>query len=99
MRLSRASSRLEPPTPAMFVRSWPRRNLAYVQPPFSSPTRFSTGTSASSNQTSFTSWLPSSSVIGRTVTPGLFMSISKNEMPVCFFTVGSVRTRQKIQLA
>ena len=27
------------------------------------------------------------------------MSMSKKEMPACFFTAGSVRTRQKIQLA
>jgi hypothetical protein len=38
-------------------------------------------------------------MIGRTVTPGDFMSISRNEMPACAFAVGSVRTRQKIQSA
>ncbi len=37
--------------------------------------------------------------IGRTVMPGVFMSISRNEMPSCFFAAGSVRTRQKIQSA
>ena len=38
-------------------------------------------------------------MIGRTVTPGVFMSISRKEMPSCFLAVGSVRTRQKIQSA
>ena len=37
--------------------------------------------------------------IGRTVMPGVFMSISRNEMPSCFLALGSVRTRQKIQSA
>ena len=37
--------------------------------------------------------------IGRTVMPGVVMSISRNEMPSCFFAAGSVRTRQKIQSA
>jgi hypothetical protein len=64
---------------------------------FSSPTRFSAGTRTLSNHTSLTSCPPSISSIGRTVTPGLVMSMSRNEMPACFFTAGSVRTRQKIQ--
>src|SRR5262249_62249641 len=38
-------------------------------------------------------------MIGRTVTPGDFMSISRNEMPDCGLAAGSVRTRQKIQSA
>ena len=37
--------------------------------------------------------------MGRTLTPGLFMSISRNEMPDCCFALGSVRTRQNIQSA
>ena len=37
--------------------------------------------------------------MGRTVTPGLVMSMSRKEMPCCFFAAGSVRTRQKIQSA
>ena len=38
-------------------------------------------------------------MIGRTVTPGEFISISSIDMPSCFLTVVSVRTRQKIRLA
>ena len=37
------------------------------------------------------------SSIGRTSTPGSVMSMSSIEMPACFFTSGSVRTRVKIQ--
>src|SRR3954451_11753520 len=37
--------------------------------------------------------------IGRTVMPFDFMSIRMKEMPLCFFAVGSVRHRQKIQSA
>lgn len=37
--------------------------------------------------------------IGRTVMPGVFMSMRRKLMPSCFFTVASVRTRQKIQSA
>ena len=36
-------------------------------------------------------------MIGRTVTPGDFMSISRKEMPVCGLPSVEVRTRQKIQ--
>ena len=42
-------------------------------------------------------WAPSSMMIGRTVTPGVFMSISRKEMPSCGLASVSVRTRQKIQ--
>ena len=35
--------------------------------------------------------------MGRTLTPGLFMSISRKLMPVCGLPEVSVRTRQKIQ--
>ncbi len=37
--------------------------------------------------------------MGRTVTPGVAMSTSRNEMPSCFLAFGSVRTRRKIQFA
>jgi hypothetical protein len=37
--------------------------------------------------------------IGRTVTPGLFRSISRKEMPCCGLPLAWVRTRQKIQSA
>ena len=80
----------------MLVRSCANRYLAYVQPLFSSPTRLSRGTSTSSKNTSLTSASPSISTIGRTVTPGDFMSISRNEMPVCGLPSVEVRTRQKI---
>ena len=53
----------------------------------------------SSKNTSLTSWPPSMVWIGRTVMPGVFMSIRRKEMPSCFFAAGSVRTRQKIQSA
>jgi hypothetical protein len=52
-----------------------------------------------SKNTSFTSWPPSAMMIGFTVMPGVFMSISRNEMPSCGLALGSVRTRQKIQSA
>ncbi len=38
-------------------------------------------------------------MIGLTVMPGVFMSISRKEMPSWFLASGSVRTRQKIQSA
>ena len=41
-----------------------------------------------SKNTSLTSWPPSIVWIGRTVTPGDFMSTRKKEMPSCFFTDG-----------
>src|ERR1019366_3066102 len=41
--------------------------------------------------------LPLISRIGFGRTPGSSMSISRKLIPSCFFTVGSVRTRQKIQ--
>ena len=55
------------------------------------------GTSTLSNHTSLTSASPSNSTMGRTLTPGLFMSISKKLMPVCGLPSLLVRTRQKIQ--
>src|SRR6185295_1255903 len=42
---------------------------------------------------------PSMVMMGRTVTPGDFMSISRKEMPACGFAATWVRTRQKIQSA
>src|SRR5262245_29869740 len=42
---------------------------------------------------------PSMVTIGRTVMPGVFMSIRMKEIPSCFLAAGSVRTRQKIQSA
>ena len=70
---------------------------------FSSPTRFSTGTFTSVKKTEFTSWvparLPSAVMIGSTEMPGVFMSISRKEMPSWRLPSFDVRTRQKIQSA
>ncbi|MNC50316.1 hypothetical protein D3C75_995490 [compost metagenome] len=85
--------------PAWPVRSWLSRYLAQVQPWFSSPTRLATGTRTLSKNTSLTSCSPSRVMIGRTLMPGVAMSISRKEMPRCCWACGSVRTRQKIQLA
>ncbi len=38
-------------------------------------------------------------MMGRTVMPFVFMSMSRNEMPDCARAAGSVRTKQKIQSA
>ena len=83
----------------MPLRSCDSSILAQVQPLFSSCTRFSTGTRTFSSQTSLTSWAPSSVMIGRTVTPGLRMSISRKLMPDCLRAAGSVRTRKNPQSA
>jgi hypothetical protein len=42
---------------------------------------------------------PLISLIGRTDTPGVSMSIRRKVMPSCFFAFGSVRTSAKIQSA
>ncbi|MNN41014.1 hypothetical protein D3C81_1551070 [compost metagenome] len=99
MRLSRVSKALFCAIPPMLVRSWVSRYLAQVQPSFSCPTRLATGTRTLSKNTSLTSCSPSRVMIGRTVMPGVFMSISTNEMPRCCRASGSVRTRQNIQSA
>ena len=41
--------------------------------------------------------LPSAVMIGSTEMPGVFMSISRKEIPSCGLASGLVRTRQKIQ--
>ena len=95
---SAANSRLDEPTLPEPMRSWPSKYLATDQPLFSSCTRFSTGTFTSSKKISFTSCPPSIKISGRTVMPGVVMSISKKLMPSWrFSTWVSVRTRQKIQ--
>jgi hypothetical protein len=98
-RLMRRMRPLVSPVPAFPVRSLPSRNFAQSQPRSISPTSWSAGTRTLSKNTSLTSYPPSISSIGRTVTPGDFMSMSRNEMPCCFFAAGLVRTRQKIQSA
>ena len=65
-----------------------------VQPPLSGPIRFSLGTFTSVKKVSQKGELPLISLIGRTSTPGDFMSIRRNEMPSCFLVL-SVRTSAK----
>ena len=52
------------------------------------------GTRTASRNTSHRLWPSSIDVIGRTVMPGEFIGISRNEMPRCGLAAGSVRTRQ-----
>ncbi|MNG10268.1 hypothetical protein D3C84_937270 [compost metagenome] len=52
--LSRDNMALAMPIPAIVVRSWVSRYLAQVQPSFSRPTRFFTGTRTLSRNTSLT---------------------------------------------
>ena len=96
-----SSSRRDVPMRAVFMRSWPSRYLATVQPAPSSCTRFSTGTSTPSKNTSFTSCPPSMSASGRTVMPGV-LHVDQQERDALLLAApirGSVRTRQKIQSA
>ena len=82
------------------IRSYPSRYLATVRPFALLVHQVLDGTFTSSKNTSLTSWLPSRRTIGRTVMPGAFMSMSRNEMPSWRLPVfGSVLTRQKIQSA
>jgi len=80
-------------------RSKPSSDFAMVQPSFSSPTRFDTGTRTSSKNTWLKWCRPSIDTIGTIRTPGACMSMSRNEMPRCGFASTSVRTRQKIRFA
>ena len=97
--LTLLSARYSPPEYGL-PRSNSSRYLAHVQPSFKLPTRFSFGTLTSSKNT----WLiscapsagPSSVTNGDTVTPGVCISISRNEMPSCRLPSFEVRTRQKI---
>ena len=57
--------------------------MAMSQPPLISPTTFARGTRTSSKNTSLKSSSPVICVSGRTVTPGLCMSTSRNVMPLC----------------
>ena len=57
------------------------------------------GTRTSSKNTWLWTASPEDMTIGRTVTPGLVMSISRKVMPCCLRPLASVRTRQNIQLA
>ena len=91
--------RFERATPAMPLRSCASSILAQVQPLFSSSMRFSTGTRTFSSQTSLTSWPPSSVMIGRTVTPGRFMSIEQEGDAFLLLARRIGATRKKPQSA
>jgi len=73
--------------------------LAIPQPSFTRPTTFRTGTRTSVRKVSQKGDAPLISLMGRAVTPGESMSISRNVMPACFRASGSVRTRRNIQSA
>jgi hypothetical protein len=73
--------------------------MAMYQPRSSSPTRLATGIRASSKNTSANGVSPRMSVIGRTVTPGVAVSTSRNVMPLCFGASGLVRTSTNSQSA
>ncbi len=81
------------------VRSWPRRAFARSQPPFMRPTTLRTGTRTSARKVSQKGEEPLISLMGRTVTPGVSMSMRRKVMPECFGASKSVRTRMNIQSA
>ncbi len=80
---------------ALEVRSLLSRNLAWSQPVPGSPMRLSLGTRTLSRKTSQVEWSPLIIGIVRTVTPGVFMSSTSIEMPLCGRSVCAVRTRKK----
>ena len=63
-----------------------------------SPTTFFTGTRTSSKNVSQNGDAPLISLIGRTDTPGVSISINRKVMPACFTSV-FVRTSRNIQSA
>ena len=73
------------------TRSLPRVTAASRQPSPSAPIRWSTGMRTSVRNISLKCDCPVISVIGRTSTPGVVMSSTKYEMPLCFGADGSVR--------
>ena len=73
--------------------------MAYVQPIVGSPTTFSAGTRAFSNQVSQNARVLPVVRNGFARTPGVFMSTRKKPMPFCFLGPASVRARTKIQSA
>ena len=78
-------------------RSCASEPLAIAHPLFSSPTRFSFGTTTSLKNTSLRSgwWGSTISGSGRTVMPGVAMSTSTMLMPLCFGASVSVRQNRK----
>jgi hypothetical protein len=75
------------------MRTW----FAIFQPCVGSPTMFSVGTCTSVKKTWQKSWSPVICLRGEISIPGDLMSMRRKPIPACFFTSGSVRTRQKIQ--
>ncbi len=84
----------------MLERSFASAETVTDQPLPSSPRRFATGTFTSVKNTSAKWRSPAMFSIGRTSTPGVFMSTSRHVMPSCFtFGAKSVRTSRMIQSA
>ena len=81
------------PAPAvpMATRSYMSIAVAWFQPLFSSPSRWSAGTRTSVKNTSLKCEPPSIWWIGRTSTPGASIGRMNIEMPACFTASGSVR--------
>ena len=73
--------------------------FAIVQPAFSSPIRFSLGTSTLSKKVSQKGDFPDINVIGFVLTPLVAISISKKLIPSCFGSFGPVLTKANIQSA
>ena len=74
-------------------RSYGRMLIATAQPPFSSPSIRSAGTTTSSKNTSANSRSPLIISSGETVMPGVFMSTKKAVMPRWRESAGPVRVR------
>ena len=72
-------------------RSYGRMLMATAQPPFSSPSIRSAGTTTSSKNTSANSWSPLIISSGATVIPGVSMSTKNAVMPRCRESAGPVR--------
>ena len=72
---------------------------ATYQPRSSSPTTLARGTRTLSNSTWLNSCPPAILIIGRTDTPGDFISTSTKLIPRCFGASGSVRVSSIIQSA
>ena len=83
------------------ARSWPSEPVATRQPWWSSPIRFSAGTSTSSKNTSLKSRSsgPTIDPNGRRVSPGLSVGITRQLSPLCLGASGSVRTNARMKSA
>ena len=80
-------------------RSWSSVVIATCQPPPTSPTTFSTGTSTPEKKISLNSASPVIWRSGRTSTPGAFMSTIRYVSPACRSESGSLRVRRMHQSA